>query len=393
MELLSGGKSLERRLTSLCKKYDNISLAVAWASAGTKAFESLVNNKHKIKNCVIGTHFYQTHPEVLEKFVGFEACRFVLQPEGVFHPKAFLFWSDNKWELLIGSANLTKGALSKNSELLVHITSHDASPEMKYTAEQIIEEFWSEGEVVTREKAVAYRAIWQTQQRTLKRISGTYRQSRQSTSPINTAIMTMPWNEYFASVKLDPHHGFEERCDLLEFVNERFSARDSFAELSLDERRTIAGLRNKLHPLWGWFGAMDVAARFAQKVKNNDQFIAEAIDQIPLGGIVSRAEYDAYIDSFMRAFPNGGAAIGVTSRLLALKRPDQFVCLDSKNQDSICDALNIKRSGMTFDRYWDDVICRIMDSAWWNAPKPEDQKEARVWSGRVAMLDAIYYQP
>jgi len=41
----------------------------------------------------------------------------------------------------------------------------------------------------------------------------------------------------------------------------------------------------------------------------------------------------------------------------------------------------------------DDVVCRIMDSAWWNSPKPKQNEKEQAWLGRAAMLDAIFYQP
>lgn len=48
---------------------------------------------------------------------------------------------------------------------------------------------------------------------------------------------------------------------------------------------------------------------------------------------------------------------------------------------------------MTYERYWDEVIERIMDSPWWNSPRPNDETEGAVWDGRAAMLDVIFYEP
>ena len=48
---------------------------------------------------------------------------------------------------------------------------------------------------------------------------------------------------------------------------------------------------------------------------------------------------------------------------------------------------------MTYDRYWEDIVCRIVDSIWWNESKPTDNEALRVWLGRAAMLDAILYKP
>ncbi|EQD41577.1 hypothetical protein B1B_14477 [mine drainage metagenome] len=47
---------------------------------------------------------------------------------------------------------------------------------------------------------------------------------------------------------------------------------------------------------------------------------------------------------------------------------------------------------MTYDRYWDEIIERIRDTPWWASEQPKNAKEAAVWDGRAAMLDAIFYE-
>ena len=37
----------------------------------------------------------------------------------MFHPKIYIFWDEYHWEVLVGSANLTAGALNRNSEAMV----------------------------------------------------------------------------------------------------------------------------------------------------------------------------------------------------------------------------------------------------------------------------------
>ena len=47
---------------------------------------------------------------------------------------------------------------------------------------------------------------------------------------------------------------------------------------------------------------------------------------------------------------------------------------------------------MNFERYWDEIIERVLDSPWWNTKRPNDDYEGAVWDGRAAMLDAIFYK-
>lgn len=393
MRLIKGGSSLDSRLQRFTAEHDKMAFAVAWASPGSEAYSAISNDRNKIQKAVIGTHFYQTHPDILDDFVDFKRCHFILQPQGVFHPKVFLFWSESTWDLLIGSANLTNGALTKNTELLLHVSSKDSDEKLRFQTERIISEYWNKGEVVTDVKAQTYRELWKTQQSTLRRVSGSYGNSNKSKTPIDTEIMAMSWVDFLRRVKSDPYHGFEKRCELLDLVRGAFSSHDSFSEMNLSMRKTIAGLPNDENEHWGWFGSMSGAGYYHQAINGNNPHIAQAIDSVPIVGAITSEHYLSYIEEFVRAFPNGRDGVGIASRLLALKRPDQFVCLDSKNKARLCKDFGIKQASMDYEHYWDDVVCRIMDSVWWNSPRPQQKIASQVWQGRAAMLDALFYHP
>src|ERR1700722_14149086 len=110
MQLITKNRVLERNLFRCIGQYEKVAFATAWASADTNVFRLLQSRKNTIQQAVIGTHFYQTHPDVLDEFVGHKEVRFILQSSGVFHPKIFVFWNADGWEGFVGSANLTKGA-------------------------------------------------------------------------------------------------------------------------------------------------------------------------------------------------------------------------------------------------------------------------------------------
>ena len=393
MKLITTNSGLRTNLVRLIKKYPNVAFAVAWASAGTDVFNELKKNRSNIRKAVIGTHFYQTHPDVLDVFVDSEKVKFMLQPKGVFHPKVYLFWDKREWELLIGSANLTAGAMNKNSEVmtLISSTSSDAAT-LKDEIIVLIDQYFSDARTVGAEDAAAYRALWQKQQPVLRRLSGQYGKDTNNKSPVDSNVMAMTWERFVAAVRNDPYHGFENRCDLLQLVRDAFGRVCKFQLMDRGLRKTIAGLPNDVDSRWGWFGSMKGAGYYHQAVNDNSPHLSQALDQIPLTGHVSRQHYDAYLAEFLRAFPNGRHGIGIASRLLALKRPDYFVCIDSKNKQRLCQDFGIKQTGLDYECYWDEVIERITDSVWWNEPRPVNPVEAAVWDGRAAMLDAIFYE-
>jgi HKD family nuclease len=118
MKLITTNSALRKHLMQCLNKYSNVEFAVAWASAHTDVFKKLVSSRAKIKRAIIGTHFYQTHPDVLDRFVDSQVVKFIRQPSGVFHPKIYLFSNRDAWDALVGSANLTGGALGENTEVM-----------------------------------------------------------------------------------------------------------------------------------------------------------------------------------------------------------------------------------------------------------------------------------
>jgi len=394
MKLITTNADLRANLSRLIKKYENISFAVAWASSGTDVFKELSANQSRIRKAVIGTHFYQTHPNVLDTFTESNNVRFILQPKGVFHPKIYIFWSQKHWEALIGSANLTTGALNNNAEAMVLISDSDqATSSLKEDFIILIDSYWNEASSVSESDAHSYRALWEKQQPALRRLSGQYGQSTKGKSPIDSKVIAMSWKQFFVSVQQDAHHGFEQRCDLLKLVHNAFITTSHFQDMELGLRKTIAGVPTNFNAHWAWFGSMSGAGYYHKAVNNNNPHLSAALDKIPLNGPVSQEHYEAYIAEFVQAFPNGRDGVGTASRLLALKRPDYFVCVNKKNQRALCKDFETKQTGLDYSRYWEEIIERIIDSAWWNEPRPRSSIAGSVWDFRAAMSDAIFYTP
>lgn len=394
MKLINTNKELRNNLLRLVKTYPNIEFAVAWASTGTLVFEQLIEKRFRIKKAVIGIHFYQTHPDVLDAFVGTKNVRFILQPNGVFHPKIYIFWNSTYWEALVGSANLTLSALTNNTEAVILISSSDEStPFLKEEVFKLIDRYWLDAVPMDKTKALKYRASWQRRQPALGRLSGQYGKSKVSKSPSDSSVMSMSWKQFLSGVKKDQYHSFDERCKLLQLIQNAFAQHADFSSMEVGLRKTIAGLPNDFNRRWGWFGSMKGNGYYHQAVNNNNRHLSLALDRVSLQGPVSRSQYEGYLEEFIKAFPKGRYGISTATRLLALKRPDQFVCFDAKNRAALCKDIGIKQTGMDYERYWDEIIERIMDSPWWNSPPPHNEKEKIVWNGRAAMLDAIFYCP
>lgn len=294
---------------------------------------------------------------------------------------------------MIGSANLTSGALTTNSEavLLIGGTEEDSTDTLDEIS-QLIDRYWQISRPIDESEAAAYREIWNRKRPALRRLIGQYGKGNTSKPLTASSVRSMSWRQYFEAVKADPYHGFDKRCELLAIVARAFAVHPRFESMSLPLRKTIAGLPNDMETRWAWFGSMKGAGYYHQAVNENNGHLSQALENILLYGVVTRTDYENYIEEFIKAFPNGGHGVGIASRLLALKRPDQFICLDSKNQKNLCADFGIARTAMNYERYWEEIVERIMDTPWWNQKRPDDRLEGAVWDGRAAMLDAIFYE-
>jgi HKD family nuclease len=397
MKLITTAKELEKEFRRLIEQYDNFYWATAWASSSSKLFKELLINKNKIQKIVVGIHFYQTHPDFIEAFLNDQHVRFIQQPEGTFHPKLYLFTNNtNKWEIIIGSANFTYEAISHNREASILISNKDNNSTDTFTnAIKLVEKTFTESKIFNKSDLENYRIIWKIQRQKIKSLSGQYGSKKRKPKPIYEVPMAnRSWAEFMNKVRNDQTHGLDRRLRVIEIARELFEKENHFNELTEDQRKFIAGIPNKLAIVgaedWGYFGSMKGAGIFKKKIKENDRNVSKALDQIPLTGQITKRHYDNFIKYFTKTFT--GNYIATATRLLCMKRPDTFVCLDSKNRPALCKDFGIIQSEMDYERYWDDIVERVYDSDWWQNPNPRNGTEERVSEGRAAFLDSLYYE-
>lgn len=397
MKLITTAKELEKEFRRLTEQYDHFYWSTAWASSGSKPFNDLLTNKGKIQKIVVGIHFYQTHPDFIEAFLNNRKVHFIQQPEGTFHPKLYLFTDKNdKWEILLGSANFTTAAFSSNTEASLLITHKDSNSADTYNnAIKLVDQTFSDGKTFNKSDLEKYRIAWKNHRQKIKSLSGQYGSKKRKPKPIHEVpMMNRSWDDFMNEVRNETSHGLDRRLRVIEIAKSLFDKVDHFNELTEDERKFIAGIPNKLEidgaEDWGYFGSMKGAGIFKNKIKENDRNVSKALDQIPLSGQITKKHYENYIKYFTQTFT--GNYIATATRLLCMKRPDTFVCFDSKNRSTLCKDFGIIQSEMDYERYWDDIVERIYDSDWWQNPNPKNDNEEKVNEARAAFLDSLYYE-
>lgn len=208
----------------------------------------------------------------------------------------------------------------------------------------------------------------------------------------------MTWEAFFAGVKGDRHHSLGRRIAVIDAAHELFLRYGSLADMPLEDRQGIGGFVESEEMPWGWFGSMFGAGVFKRLINRDPKKLSDALDDIPLHGAVHREDYEAFVEGYKNAFPvkNGEPhrhGLGTATRLLAMKRPDYFVCLDSANRRELSKAFGIIINNHDYADYWDSIVDRVCEAKWWNSRRPKSGEGRGVWDGRAAFLDALYYEP
>lgn len=382
-------------LTQTCESMD---WAVAWATPN-EVLEEALQHRQKLRRLVIGTHLYQTHPDVLQRFLNDQKVR-VMPPTGdLFHPKVYLFTTGDTVKAVVGSHNLTHSAMWRNIEasmLIEGLATDQALSDVRgfiqsawLGARQIDSAFMTRYGEQYKAKTQARESLTAFVEFPLPKITGTERTPH-----------GMGWSDFVKQVLAKREPSVHDFLAALDGVGQIFERRGSFVSMSLDEQKLIAGTAGPKKSLRGnidfqLFGSMGGNGSFASVVINASDELSLALDEIPALGPVSESDFKRFIQRFAKAFVKTNAehqgGLPTATRLLAMKRPDVFVCINAANKQDLCAHFGVAPSTTGIENYWKRIISPMMQTDWWQSSKPTDPLEEKIWNGRAALLDVIYY--
>jgi HKD family nuclease len=397
---LLNARALARKLVVLINKHERIAIAVAWGEL-TSVAEILLANTSKFDSILLGLDFSATDHQLIDRLVDVPNA-FVAKPRpGCFHPKIFYFQSGPKAEAIVGSANFTNGGLGANLEASVHAQGNADNPFFKQVRERLAS-YSNLHLPITGPLAESYRRQAEAAGKAPRPKNPVLPSDRQAWERFTSPLATMSWKDFVKGARQNRHHDYKKRIKLMRKVQQTFARTGSFGDLSVAEWKGIAGVLGddeaKNAALddfdWGWFGSMRGAGTFAKLIGHKDIALANAIDAIPKRGVVTEAQFDAYVSAFTGAFMGSSRTAGLppATRLLAMKRPDVFVCVNRGNRAGLAKALSFAPTTIELSNYWKRVIEPIQQAPWYNTPRPTD-RDMELWDARVAMLDAVYYEP
>jgi HKD family nuclease len=395
---LLNAKQVGIQLQRLMAGSNDFYWAVAWATE-MEFSEMLLANKKKIRQLVIGTDFAQTSPSLLRNLKKEKNVHVMISKGRItFHPKVYCFVTGKKVSAIVGSANFTNGGTNRNDEAALLI---EGSLEDKPLQEILdaVSSWWKDGQKIEEEFLTAYELRWIANQKHRKAIEKPFKIYRPTNKSTHPKLLSLSWSDYVEEVKSSSHGTLDKRLAVLKHARQLFDSVSQFDELNPLQRKAIAGIIGSKEILnteldgidWGWFGSMVGMGSFRNLIGDNNLQLSAALDHIPLTGEVTEDDYAQFAREFQFAFADSSKQGGIptASRLLVMKRPDHFVCVDSKNIIRLAADVGFARTTLGLENYWERVVEPITQSRWWNTKRPAGA-DGRLWDARAAMLDVIY---
>lgn len=389
--------ALRSRLLKLIESCDSFWLASAWVTRND-VFDAAIAARSKLRQFVIGTHGYSTCAECLESCIPLVQAKVVKPDARVFHPKIYAFEMEKRLVVYVGSSNFTYAGLTNNIECGVFLSDQIGHKKLQSFVDFIAAQ-WNVAGMIDADFVTTYRAnqarVRNAQDEPEKFIE-IPKPRRTSKSAHDVAPSEMNWQRFMKLVRAEKTSGgLRQRLKVLAQARYLLSQGKSFAQLSETDRRCLAGIHNPSLQEglnWGFFGTMSAHGNFSPILRNHSAEFSKALNHIPLAGHVSEKCYNAYLNTLM-SIPGAGNWTGMGTRLLALKRPDWFVCLNNANRTGLCGYFGVAPTTTNLENYWSRIVEPMQVMPWWQAMMPSDGVGQQVWLGRAAMLDAIYYDP
>jgi hypothetical protein len=192
-------------------------------------------------------------------------------------------------------------------------------------------------------------------------------------------------------------HALDERLRLLNYLDE--IRQQPLADLIVEDRLAFSGKHTTHHDYSiynfdvEWFAGTKGAKVFHTLLEQSPEKFDAALAHIPLTGDVNHADYQSFVNDFQQIFKEytqvksqgEKAPLAVATRLLAMRRPDQFIALNNNKIDILCQGLSIaKLKNTDFSSYWHDMIGTMRTFAWWHQAQPEIVEKTRVASDSEA---------
>jgi hypothetical protein len=143
----------------------------------------------------------------------------------------------------------------------------------------------------------------------------------------------------------------------------------------------------------GWFGRLTAGGAGVQQLMRN-RSLRDDVTRL-LVKLTKATTHDEALDAaktlFVRMLKTRGMGIAFVTRFLVVSRPELFFSVNSAAVSDLARLFGVTQSELkTWDGYA-RALRLVWKSKWYNSKRPKAGLAAKVWAGRVALLDAYAY--
>ena len=216
--------------------------------------------------------------------------------------------------------------------------------------------------------------------------------------------LAVSWNDYYQLINdLPASYKIAPSLKLLNLADSLMNLLNSgLLESTLLERHLIGGISDtktlkEFNLDTELLGGMSSFPSFKKVLKNDAEGVQKLLKIIPANGKIDGWHYMQFSDGYKDLLANNGikqAPLYPATRLLSMKRPDQFVCITPDTDANFYQAFNCKPlKKQELQRYWDDIILTIQKTEWFKQDLPMDVSQLAIYRSRVCLLERILSQP
>lgn len=396
--ILTGSRSFAAEFRRCCAEYDSLSFAAAWCGdpARVLPFRYLDKLGHKI-TATVGVSFNDTHPDAIAWLIKAGAnLRIYRDGLGLFHPKVYLFQTDKKFSLFVGSSNFTHAGFYTNTELNILLhgdQDEEHSVEIASLVSKLAEWHSPKCSFEPNDSWLArYRAAYLATRARAKREHIPTAPDTDEEAPGNW-LATAEWDEFYTAVlsRLKKagrtaqgyHDVLDAAADHLPLPWEPSHFDD------IKERRIISGLGK-----YGWLGHIAANGRFRSLIANGSSsklsHVASAINE---AAALSVPVDWHKLKHAIAKLEGLGFTMKTWGRLLALTRPDLYCTVSAGSvRKSLSRVLDMPQSHFQDGDGYIRLLQLIHRAPWFLSVRPSDPSETAIWDRRVAFIDSIYYE-
>ena len=363
-----------------------IDLISAWATEHSAL--SLLEercNKHGLKiRAIVGLWHNITEPEALKRIARVGELRLVGDGRP-FHPKIYLFRSQQRIVAWVGSANFTEGGFRLNEEAVLESEDTDS-------VDSWFTNLWDKCGPLGDKSIEEYESC-RRRNPPSDQILAMVRGEKVKTQTLLKQVTD--WDSYFVAIqKCDifwrkdrPVSVLDEQnswCSTIRDLHELITHSD-LTKFNDREKRRVFG-RDTECPLLGPILNKPLDTVFGENVKCIQKILNEVAD-------LDDSDFpDRAIDAYMKMHGFEGISTGIATRLLSLARPDRFVLVNDYSQERLAQYSGLPSAAALRDKSnYLKLLKFIYKQRWFHSDRPGDSFEASIWDMRVALLDCFVH--